>query len=35
LIVLPPGNGPATTNYLDMDAAANAPVNYYRIHLMP
>jgi hypothetical protein len=33
LIILPAGNGDATTNYLDQGAATNVPSRYYRIRL--
>ena len=34
-IILPPGSGPTTTNYLDAGGATNTPANYYRIRLVP
>ena len=34
-LVILPGSGPATTNYLDTGGATNIPSRYYRIRLVP
>ena len=35
LIILPPGSGDTSTNYLDLGGATNRPSRFYRIRLAP